>query len=435
MFLPDFSQSEVSRALHLLYTRGDTRPLDHILGNLSHLNMEDNPQEAQRDPDHGDHLDDWDSSHGDEDVDSEDDSVESEDDDSMAVDYKLKQSSKFLTSTECKRSPIKSIGRESVEGLGLCFVSPISKDYEERPGDQEVNNISISSPANWNVQIYIWFQDLSGSYDNFIKTNLRTTVDSGEEDDSDEDLGTSLLLTSRDVLCPPLLQDLVDKTKTASLTDLTNVEFWIKHFDAIIIEHYMKESGNDGSEPTELSASLILKFLEIMNEHFLKMFPSTIPGIQKKNCFPRLADILIKRLPIIFGDYLNTKDIEKFSFEQHNMNTEMEEIEEYPPELMSQPRWQPQAQILVERLRDQNHGRHRVEVRAGEAPLILCDGFTFRPKSLRLNHFKCIYKSCRAFIKIREGKWRYPSKSMHFNHPKKWKALKRISRLEDIWRN
>ena len=224
----------------------------------------------------------------------------------------------------------------------------------------------------------------------------------------------------------------MDKTKTASLTDLTNVEFWIKHFDAIIIEHYMKESGNDGSEPTELSASLILKFLEIMNEHFLKMFPSTIPGIQKKNCFPRLADILIKRLPIIFGDYLNTKDIEKFSFEQHNMNTEMEEIEEYPPELMSDTRSQPQAEILAERLRDQNHGAHRVDVIVDKdgsgQPLILCDGFTFRSKSGRKsrltflnNYYKCTYRSCRAFIKIREGRLLScpSSKWMHSNHQKK----------------
>ena len=109
----------------------------------------------------------------------------------------------------------------------------------------------------------------------------------------------------------------------------------------------------DPDTGTDLSPSLILQYLERMNDHFTENFPSVFPRDQKKNCFPKLADILIKRLPIIFGDYLNTKDIEKFSFEQHNMNTEMEEIEEYPPELMSEQRRQPQAEVLVQRLRDQ----------------------------------------------------------------------------------
>ena len=250
-------------------------------------------------------------------------------------------------------------------------------------------------------------------WDNFIKTSL-VSLARPEEDPEDEsiNLGSSF---SQSPLppSPPLLEKLLEQTTAGCLTKLTNIELWLQHFEAILTQVSMEDSLAD------LSPSLILKYLETLNDRFSEKFPSVFPRDQKKNCFGKLADILIKRLPIIFGDYLNTKDIEKFSFEQHNMNTEMEEIEEYPPELMSQPRWQPQAQILVERLRDQNHGRHRVEVRAGEAPIILCDGFTFRPKSLRLDHFKCIYKSCRAFIKIREGKWRYPSKSMHFNHPKK----------------
>ena len=158
-----------------------------------------------------------------------------------------------------------------------------------------------------------------------------------------------------------------------------------------------------------------------------------------------MSDILIKRLPIIFGDYLNTKDIEKFSFEQHNMNTEMEEIEEYPPELMSDSRSLPQAEILAQRLKDQNHGAHRVDVIVDKdgsgQPLILYDGFTFRSKSGRKsrltflnNYYKCTYRSCRAFIKIREGRLLSgpTSKSMHSNHHKKWKAFKRIQRLETI---
>ena len=80
-----------------------------------------------------------------EDEESEDgDSPDGEDEDSLTGEYKAKQSQIFLTSTECKRSPIKSIERETVEGLGLCFVSPISKDYEEpEPGEGEVGFISI----------------------------------------------------------------------------------------------------------------------------------------------------------------------------------------------------------------------------------------------------------------------------------------------------
>ena len=81
----------------------------------------------------------------DEDEDSDGDSLQCEDEDSLTGEYKAKQSQIFLTSTECKRSPIKSIGREAVEGLGLCFVSPISKDYEEsESGEAEVGFINIS---------------------------------------------------------------------------------------------------------------------------------------------------------------------------------------------------------------------------------------------------------------------------------------------------
>ena len=91
-----------------------------------------------------DHQEYLDTSEEEEEEDSDSDSLE--DEDSLTGEYKAKQSQIFLTSTECKRSPIKSLGRARVEGLGLCFVSPISKDYEEpepEEGEGEVGFISI----------------------------------------------------------------------------------------------------------------------------------------------------------------------------------------------------------------------------------------------------------------------------------------------------
>ena len=261
--------------------------------------------------------------------------------------------------------------------------------------------------------ILTWFQDPA---DPDVWDDLPNWT--GDCEDKEDNLGSSLLLTSPTSdwpdhgLYPPLLQDLVEKTKSVSLTKLTNVESWIQHFDAVINEHTM-EQDLDGSPPPELSPSHIRKFLEIINQHFSKMYPSTFPRIHTKNFFPKLADILIKRVPIIFGDYLNTEDIEKFSFEQHNMNTEMEEIEEYPPELMSENLWLPQAEISVERLKDQNRRKQCDEetVDRDRDSLILYDGFIFRSKSLGRssrrtslnNFFKCTNRSCRAFIRIREG--------------------------------
>ena len=277
-----------------------------------------------------------------------------------------------------------------------------------------------------------------------MKTNLLAS--SGDCEDEDDDLGSSFLLTSPtpggsdDGLYPSLLEDLVEKTKALSLTELRNVESWVKHFDAVISEH-MQEHGHDGSHPPELSPSHVHTYLEIINQHFLEIYPSTSPEIPTKNCFPKLADILIKRLPIIFGDYLNTEDIEKFSFEQHNMNTEMEEIEEYPPELMSETHWMPQAEISVQRLRDQTRRNQCAEdALFGTTDSLLHDGFISRSRSARRssrlnNYFKCTFRSSRAFIKIRKGKFcSSPSKSMHFNHPipRSEKLLKRIPRLEDI---
>ena len=271
--------------------------------------------------------------------------------------------------------------------------------------------------------------------DNFIRTSLSFTSEYPEDDSTNH--GSSFshprprspmsdCERSSSSLSPSLLEKLLEKTRSVCVTKLTNIEFWVQHFEAIITEVCMEDSD------TDLSPSLVLKYVETLNDHFTAKFPSVFPRDLKKNCFPKLADILIKRLPIIFGDYLNTKDIEKFSFEQHNMNTEMEEIEEYPPELMSDSRSLPQAEILAQRLKDQNHGAHRVEViidKDGSGqPLIVFDGFTFRSKSGRKsrltflnNYYKCTYRSCRAFIKIREGRLLScpTSKSVHSNHHKK----------------
>ena len=169
MFLPDHSVRHLRRALHQLYTAGDTLTLASILGltNHHHHMEEEEGQEEEEEvgcpnmlssdclwDDEGSlheaqeeyfaQQDYFESSEEEEKDDSDDDSLVGEDEDSLTGEYKGKQSEIFLTSTECKRSPIKSIGRETVEGLGLCFVSPISKDYEEpEPGEGEVGFISI----------------------------------------------------------------------------------------------------------------------------------------------------------------------------------------------------------------------------------------------------------------------------------------------------
>ena len=129
------------RAVRQLYTAGDTQSLAFLLGLANTRDMED-PVRLSSDYDWDDELS---LQEAQEDEESEDgDSLDGKDEDSLTGEYKAKQSQIFLTSTECKRSPIKSIERETVEGLGLCFVSPISKDYEEpEPGEGEVGFISI----------------------------------------------------------------------------------------------------------------------------------------------------------------------------------------------------------------------------------------------------------------------------------------------------
>ena len=140
------------RALHQLYTAGDTQSLAFLLGLATTRDMED-PIRLSSDYDWDDELSLQEAQEdfllSSEDEESEDgDSLDGEDEDSLTGEYKAEQSQIFLTSTECKRSPIKSLGRARVEGLGLCFVSPISKDYEEpesesEEGEGEVGFISI----------------------------------------------------------------------------------------------------------------------------------------------------------------------------------------------------------------------------------------------------------------------------------------------------
>ena len=162
MFLPDHSQSELRRALHQLYTAGNTQTLAFILGLNepnsqemegpamlgSHSDWDEEVSLDEAQEEFFDHQEYLDTSEEEEEEDSDIDSDSLEDEDSLTGEYKAKQSQIFLTSTECKRSPIKSLGRARVEGLGLCFVSPISKDYEEpepesEEGEGEVGFISI----------------------------------------------------------------------------------------------------------------------------------------------------------------------------------------------------------------------------------------------------------------------------------------------------
>merc|ERR1711963_299812 len=95
-----------------------------------------------------------------------------------------------------------------------------------------------------------------------------------------------------------LRDKIVEKTKTIALDKLTNIEFWIDHLDSIFTEDcILKEDGwvNQG-----LTRDLIDDFLEIMNAHLAKTYPDTFH--EKKNFFPKLADILRKRHPILLCD-------------------------------------------------------------------------------------------------------------------------------------
>ena len=192
-----------------------------------------------------------------------------------------------------------------------------------------------------------------------------------------------------------LLEDIVTRTKTVALHKLTNLEFWIRHLDSIFTEDCIVRAAGDGWADPELSRSLIEEFLQIMNAHLSKTYPTTFLDINKKNFFPKLADVLSKHLPILFGDYLPKDDVQNTNttppsppfFSRADPVTETETAasnahpdEDYPP--ASVRSHDTSLQEFVRRLRLQRHGRHRVEVQTDSkgSPVISCDGFYFRPR-------------------------------------------------------
>ena len=215
-----------------------------------------------------------------------------------------------------------------------------------------------------------------------------------------------------------LLDKIVEKTKRIALDKLTNIEFWIHHLDSIFTEDCILKE--DGWLNLRLTRDLIEDFLRIMNAHLAKTYPNTFHEMNKKNFFPKLAYILRKRHPILFGD-------------QHD------NIENFDPSLspashievdktVSQVTGRKNTDCIekfIKKLKSPNHGKHRVELRRDSRgqPVISCDGFYFRSKSnLKQdltggnNYFQCTFRSCKAFIKIRNGV-RFPSRAAHRNHP------------------
>lgn len=242
----------------------------------------------------------------------------------------------------------------------------------------------------------------------------------------------SISSPSRSSAYPRLLDKIVEKTKTIALDKLTNIEFWIHHLDSIFTEDCILE--DDGWADPGLSRNLIEDFLRIMNAHLSKTYPYTFLDMNKKNFFPKLADILSKRLPILFGDYLNKVDIENVD---PRLSPTLHIGEDKTYSQVTGTKNQDCIEEFIEKLKSSNHGRHRLEVSRDKTgqPVIACDGFYFRSKSnLKQdltggnNYFQCTFRSCKAFIKIRNGIWRYPRRAAHLNHPipKTLKLLKRF---------
>ena len=226
-----------------------------------------------------------------------------------------------------------------------------------------------------------------------------------------------------------LLDKIVEKTKTIAMDKLTNIEFWIDHLDSIFTEAEDCILKQDGWVPPHwvnltwlLTRNLIDDFLRIMNAHLAKTYPDTFHEMNKKNFFPKLADILRKRHPILFSYHPDMDNIENFD----PSLSPASHIEE--DKTVSQVTGRKNTDCIekkIQKLKSSNHGKHRVEVRRDSRgqPVISCDGFYFRSKSnLKQdlmggnNYFHCTFRSCRAFIEIRNGV-RYPGQAAHGNHP------------------
>ena len=217
-----------------------------------------------------------------------------------------------------------------------------------------------------------------------------------------------------------LLDKIVEKTKTITLDKLTNIEFWIDHLDSISAEDCILKK--DGWENLLLTQDLIDEFLRILNAHLAKTYPDTFHEMNKKNFFPKLADILRKRHPILFSYHPDMDNIENFD---PSLSPALRIEEDKTVSQVTGRKNTDCVEKFIKKLKSSDYGKHRVELRRDSRgqPVISCDGFYFRSKSnLKQdltggnNYFHCTFRSCRAFIKIRNGV-SFPSLAAHGNHP------------------
>ena len=255
------------------------------------------------------------------------------------------------------------------------------------------------------------FQDpfKSELWDQYVKSS--TVCESAEESsDPMVSLQTpSRLLSSSgqpssSPITSPVLAEIVTRTKTVALDKLTNLEFWMDHLESIMSEECVLEAAADGW--THLSRSFIQQLLQIINAHLSQTYPNISDQATVKNFFPKLEDFLTKRLASLMGEQ------DSMEVQKDDESVIEERSEEYHRE-----------DSFVNRISDQNHGRHKVEVSRDKkgCHVIICDGFHFRSRSnlmWRNNFFKCPFRACKAFIKIKDGNIsKYPSRGSHLNHP------------------
>ena len=234
------------------------------------------------------------------------------------------------------------------------------------------------------------------------------------------------------------LSDLFEDLKGKALTRLTNIEFWIHQFDKSFTSGRIKQALEDGWDDPELSESLITTFLDNMNTYLSSVYPA--PGWPdcKKDFFPNLANILMKRLPIIFGDYLNKVDIENFNAAKEPNMQILDKAVNHERKPRSKKDKIPEEYLKM--IGDTGHGKHSIDIRFNQrnSVVIFCDGYPFLLKSALASkpgvnnyYLRCADKTCKAFMKIRNGKIiSYPRHQDHRNHSV-WKASTLFKELRD----
>lgn len=456
IFLPDVAQSDVEFGLEQFYLLGDTEALAAVLdafvtnGQEHENTMDDNDlalEEDKCDEQSGDDFsdpDDKDQFEAGHEYSTEEHELinfNNEFDDSAQIEF-----GSLITSTGVKKNPFTSLTSNSLSTLGSCFFNLAENE-----------NLSESQdPFN----SMIWNQHLEQiEKTESENTAQETTQDSGCQYDAEIDFSEN----SSELSCnfPTLdteptscfqeennlmvnfqnnlvLGEILDKTKEKALTKLTNVEFWIQHFDKSFTSARVKQALEDGWDDPELSESLIKTFLDNMNTHLAQTYPLQFNSTRRKNFFPKLANILMKRLPIIFGDYLNKVDIENFNAEEPNMQIE-DKIDNHERQPKSKKDKIPEEYLKI--IEESDHGKHNIEIRFNQrkSAIIFCDGYPFLPEScvksqpgVNNYYLRCSdNRTCKSFMKIKNGKIiSYPRHRDHRNHPVS-KASKMLKESRD----